>query len=455
MSYDVTIIGGGPGGYVAAIKAAQLGMKTCLIEKGSLGGTCLNVGCIPTKVLLRSIEALNEVKAAASFGVKLKHAEEAELDLSVVQNRKNEIVKQLVYGVGALLKKNGVTVIKGEASFAGAHTVMVGGERIESGNIIIATGSSAKGLPCETDGSIPVYNSTDLLDMKILPKSMVIVGAGVIGMEFAYFLRNSGVEVTVLEFLDGILPMTDGEIASIVRAEYEEAGVEFHTGARVVKIENGSVIFEKGGKLLAKACDSVLASVGRSPNVAGLNLEEIGIKMNKGAIDTNPDMQTNIPGIYAIGDVNGVSMLAHTASMEGITAVDNIAGHPERMKYSTIPSVIYIQPEVASIGLTEEQAKQKYGDIVIGRFSMTGNGKASVQGERQGMIKIIAEARYKQIVGAHLHCVHASELIAEMSVAMGMECTADELVKIIHPHPSISEAVFEACLAATGRAIHC
>lgn len=454
MPYDVIVIGGGPGGYVAAIKAAQSGMETCLIEKGLLGGTCLNVGCIPTKALLKSLDVINQAKHAASFGVNGIHEEQLSLNLAEVQNRKNQIVGQLVGGVEGLLRKNGVTVIKGEACFLNAHTVQAGDQKIEGKNVIIAAGSVPKDISVETDGSIPVYNSTDILSMDAFPESMLVIGAGAIGIELAYFLSGIGVRITIVEFLDSILPMVDQEISLKVKEQFERMNVKIHTGARVLKIAEGRVFFEKEGKQDSVTCQAVLMAAGRSPNLKGLNLETVGVKTEKGAVITDDSMVTSVRGIYAIGDVNGKSMLAHTAAMEAITAVHNIKGEGWIMDYSRIPSVIYIKPEIASIGLTEEQAKNKYGDIKVGKFPVMANGKAKIEGEETGIVKIITESHYGEIIGVHLFCVHASDIIAEMSLAMKLECTAEELTRVVHPHPTISEMIHEAGHAAAGKAIH-
>jgi dihydrolipoamide dehydrogenase len=454
MLFDLVIVGGGPGGYVAAIKAAQTGLKTCLIEKAALGGTCLNAGCIPTKALLKSVEIMNEIKQADVYGITGIEAEDARLDLNKVQSRKNDIVTQMVTGIGVLLKKYGVTVVEGKAVFVDKNRLQVGSETIEGKNIIIATGSSAKRVPIDTDDSVPIYTSTEVLDMTEPPASIAIIGAGVIGVELAYFLANIGVKVNIVELLDRMVPMVDKEIAGMVENQFAEMGIEIHTGAMVKRIEKGKLVFEKAGNLSAIECDAVLMATGRKPNTEGLNLEALNIQMDRGAIVTDARMTTNIQGIYAIGDVNGKSMLAHTASMEGIVAVENINGGTAVMDYDRIPSVIYIKPEVAAIGLTEEQAKQKYGSIKVGKFPLFANGKSKIEGEERGFIKVITEAHYGEIVGVHMYSLHASDMIAEMSVAMSLECTADELIKAVHPHPTISEAIHEACHGAVSKAIH-
>jgi dihydrolipoamide dehydrogenase len=454
MKYDVVVIGGGPGGYVAAIKAAQMGKSTCIIEKNAFGGTCLNIGCIPTKTLLKSVEILREIRMAKAYGIKNIDVDAAKLDLIEVQGRKASIVNQLVTGVEGLLKKNKVAVIKGEAHFVDKHNLEVDGKRIEGENIIIATGSSVKKLPIEMDADMPVYTSTEILDMVDPPDSIAIIGGGVIGVELAYYLVNIGVKVTIIEYMDRILPMVDREITKLLTNQFIEMGVEVWTEALVTSVEKEKVLFENQGQKMEIPCDAVLLSAGREPYIEGLNLNAVGILVEKGAIVTDDRLATSVDNIFAVGDVNGRVMLAHTASMEGIVAVENICGNDRSIDYGKIPSAVYIKPEIASIGDTEEEAKSKYIDIRVGRFPLTANGKAKIEGEERGLVKVITEARYGEIVGVHIYCVHATDMIAEMSVAMKLECTAEELVECVHPHPTISEVIHEACHAALHKAIH-
>ena len=453
--YDLIVIGAGPGGYVAAIKAAQLGKHVCIIEKEHFGGTCLNIGCIPTKALLKSVEMLKSVEEAESYGIRGVYSEDAVLDLKKVQQRKQSIVKTLVNGVQGLLKKNGVAIRTGEARFVDDHTVQVGEETISADHLIIASGSVAKSLPIDIDKGMRLYTSTEVLDLEEISDQITVIGGGVIGVELAYFLANAGSKVTIVEFLDRLLPMVDEEITTMIAQQFTDMGVEIYTGARVQRVEKDGVVFEKDGQNQKAECDAVLMAVGRQPYTEGLGLECAGVKTEKGRILTDETMATNVKHIYAIGDVNGKSMLAHTASMEGIVAVENICGISRKMDYDKIPSAIYIQPEVASIGLTEEQAREKYGEIKVGRFPMAANGKALIEGEKRGLVKVITDKKYMEIVGAHFYCIHATDMIAEMSVAMNLECTADELIKAIHPHPTVSEVIHEACHAAESRAIHC
>lgn len=452
--YDIAVIGGGPGGYVAAIKAAQMGKKTVIIEKEHFGGTCLNVGCIPTKALLRSAEALKEVKESAQFGVVDVDTSSAALDLKKVQARKKNVVSQLVGGVQGLLKGNGAVIENGEGKLIDPHTVEVGGKKITAANVIIATGSQAKSLPIEISPEATVLTSTEMLDIDEAPESMVVIGGGVIGIEFAYFLATIGVKVSVVEFLDRILPMVDEEITTQVTGHLKELGIDIYTSAKVTEITADSVRFEKDGKVQELPAEQVLMAVGRGPSLAGIDTEALGIKTERGAIVTDEMLKTSVDGVYAIGDVNGKAMLAHTASMEGIVAVENICGEKAVMDYSKIPSAIYIQPEIASVGLTEKQAAEKYGKIKVGKFHLMANGKAKVAGEERGLVKVIAEAKYGEIVGVHLYCIHATDMIAEAVVAMKLESTAEEVAMAIHPHPTVSEIMHEAMHAVDGRAIH-
>lgn len=454
--YDIIVVGGGPGGYVAAIKAAQLGKSVAIVEKDKFGGTCLNTGCIPTKALLRSAEALKAVQESERFGVVGVKTEGASLDLKQVQKRKQDVVGKLVGGVNGLLRGNGVTVINGEAAVKDGHTVEAAGKTVTAAYIIIATGSNAKRLPVPADPAMDVLTSTELLELNSAPRSVAVIGGGVIGVEFAYFLASIGVKVTIIEFLDRILPMVDEEITAMAEKQLNEMGIVIYTSAKVTEITASGVKFEKGGEERSAEAEKVLMAVGRGPRLDGVDCGALGIRTERGAIVTDETMRTSAESIYAIGDVNGKAMLAHTASMEGIVAVENICGKKAVMEYDKIPSAIYIQPEIACVGLTERQAKEKYNDIRVGRFPLMANGKAKVAGEERGIVKVITEAKYGEIVGVHLYCIHATDMIAESVVAMKLEATAEELAMSIHPHPTVSEVMHEAMhAAADGRAIHC
>lgn len=456
-NFDIAVIGGGPGGYVAAIKAAQEGKKVCLIEEGELGGVCLNRGCIPTKTLLKSVQVLDTVRHSFDYGIKGVEKTKLQIDMAKLQERKHNVVKKLTGGVGMLLKANGVTVYKGKGSFIDRNTLMAGEEKITADNIIIATGSVSLALPIpiikEEAGAL--LNSDQALEINEVPEKVVIIGGGVIGVEFAFIFAQLGANVVIVELMDRILPMVDEEVVGEVARMLKGLGIKLVVGAKVTKIEGNKVFYEKDGGEESETGQKILMAVGRTPTTEGLNIEAAGVKMAKKAIAVDEHLQTSQPGIYAIGDVNGKSMLAHTASMEGLIAVENILGHKTKMQYDKIPACIYTQPEIASVGMTETAARERYGEIKIGKFPFNANGKATVEGESKGMIKVIIEPRFQEILGVHIYGVHATDLIAEVVLAMNMEATAEEVLAAIHPHPTISEAVAEAFHAAVaGRAIH-
>lgn len=453
-SYDVAVIGGGPGGYVAAIKAAQNGKKVCLLEKGSLGGTCLNQGCIPTKALLKSAQVLNTIRNSEEFGIIGLDLSTCSLDMDILQQRKKGIVNRLTGGVGNLLKTNGVEIITGSAAFEGPNSISVGNERIEAKNIIIATGSVPAKLRVPISEGSPVITSEEALSLMEIPQQMVVIGGGVIGVELAFLFNQLGAGVTIIEVLDRILPMVDEEIADKISRDLEKQGITIKTGSKVIEINGRTVFYDIDGRTESAEGDRILVSVGRIPNISGLNIENIGLRKDKKAIDVNGRMQTSIPGIYAIGDVTGRSMLAHTASMEGIVAVKNICGEHAVMNYDRIPQCIYLQPEVASVGATETQARAQNEDIKVGRFPLAANGKAGIEGETKGLIKVIIDAKYNEILGVHIYGIHATDLIGEMVLAMVSEATADDVAMAVHPHPTISEIIPEAFHAALGKAIH-
>ena len=467
--FDIAVIGGGPGGYVAGIKAAQSGKKVCLIEKENLGGVCLNQGCIPTKTMIKSVEILNSVKKCSDFGIIGVETAGAVIDIIKLQQRKTKVVKQLTGGIGALLKANGVKVIKGSASFIDKQTLKINEELITADNIIIATGSIPAALPAAISGGeycpchapcttrdicTTIITSEEALELTEIPRTMVVIGGGVIGIEFAYIYANLGTKVTVVEMMDRILPMVDEEITTQVTKMLQKHGIDIYTEAKVTRIAGTEVYFEHAGSEKKVEGNKVLVSIGRVPNTEGLNLEVLGLKMNRQAIEVDKSLRTNIPNIYAIGDVNGVSMLAHTASMEGIIAVENILGNHHTIDYDKIPSCIYIHPEIACVGLTETQAREKYGDIKVGEFPLAANGKATVEGSAEGLIKVIIDAKYNEILGVHIYGIHATDMISESVLAMSLEATAEEVTLAVHPHPTIAEIIPEAFHAALGKAIH-
>ena len=457
--YDVTVIGGGPGGYSAAILAAQAGKRTCLIEENQLGGTCLNVGCIPTKVMVQSASLLEQIHKAESFGLVGCSFSQAKVDLSKLQSRKQAVTKQLVGGVAGLLRGNHVTVLSGAARFQDPHTVTVSpsGDSITSESFILATGSQPADVPSIVrEGSCRVLTSTDVLNLTQIPSSMAILGGGVIGIEFAYVLSQLGCKITVLEMTDRILPMVDAELSALAQKRLEKAGVTFHLGAQVKALRDNRVCYQQDGQDQELTADAVLMSVGRRPNTQGLNAEGIGLEFDRAAIRSGETMATNLPHIYAIGDVNGRSMLAHTAFHEAEVAVQNLCGQHAVMNYNRVPSCIYLEPELASIGLTEEQARAYYGSkIRVGRFPAFANGKALVEGTTEGLFKVIVDSEYGEILGVHLYGPHVTELIAQCAVAMEAEATAEEMIASIYPHPTVSESLGEAFRSAwLGHAIH-
>jgi len=455
--YEVVVIGAGPGGYETAIKAAQMGKKTCIIESTYFGGTCLNVGCIPTKALIRTAELYSEIKEADHFAIEGVDLSKVSVNMKKLQQRKNTVVKTLVGGVKGLLRGNKVTVIEGKASFVDAHTLAVGDKKVTAQNVIIATGSSVFMPPfIAQEGKNNILTSTEALDLDHVPGTVAVIGGGVIGVEFAFLLNKLGSKVTVLELMDHILPMVDEEVSGLAQKRMAKDGVTFQLGAKVSKVKDNVVYYEAECKQCEVKADAILMAVGRTPNTEGLNAEGIGIEFDRKAIKVDEFMRTNIPGVYAIGDVNGKVMLAHTASHEGMVAVAHICGHEEEMNYERIPSCIYLSPEIACIGLTEKQAREKYGDgIKIGRFNMMANGKSLIAGDTDGMFKTIVEGETGEILGVHLYGQHVTDMIGEISVAMTAEATAEEVIHAIHPHPTVNEAMGEAFMAAwNGKAIN-
>lgn len=455
--YDIAVIGAGPGGYETAIKAAQMGKKTCIVESTYFGGTCLNVGCIPTKTLIKTANVLDTVKHAADFAVEGVNPSALKVDMAKLQKRKQKVVSTLVGGVKGLLRGNKVDIVEGKASFVDPHTLAVGDKQITAENVIIATGSNVFMPPfIAVEGKNHLLTSTEALDLDHVPASIAVIGGGVIGVEFAFLLSKLGSKVTVLELMDHILPMVDPEVSALAQKRLEKDGVSFQLGAKVSKVANDTVFYEYNGAQEQVKADAVLMAVGRTPNTEGLNAEGIGLEFHRKAIKTDLHMRTNISNIYAIGDVNGKAMLAHTASHEGMVAVADICGHSEETNYDRIPSCIYLEPEIACIGLTETQAREKYGDsLKIGRFNMMANGKSLVEGDTDGLFKVIVEGETGEILGVHLYGQHVTDMIGEISAAMTAEATAEEVIGAIHPHPTVNEALGEAFMAAwNGKAIN-
>ena len=452
----VVVIGGGPGGYVCAIRLAQLGADVTLIEKERLGGTCLNVGCIPTKALVKTAELFAEAKHGADFGVVCGNVS---VDWTVAQKRKEAVVAQLVGGVQGLLRANKVAVISGEARFVSPAAVAVGEKTVTADAFVIAAGSIPVVPPIDGVRSEGVVTSTEALSFPTLPKHLLIVGGGVIGIEFACVYATLGVKVTVVEMMPAILPPADEEMSAIVRKRLEGLGVEFYTGSKVTGFENrdGGVVTHvqlPDGSARDFASDKVLLSIGRRAATAALNLDAAGVKTERGRIIVNPRMETSAPGIYAIGDCCSPIMLAHVASAEGKIAAENVFGAGRSMDYTTTPSCVYTLPEMAWAGLTEKAAREKYGEVKVGRFPLYANGKSLIMNETDGLVKIIAGAKYGEILGVHIVGPHATDLITEAALALRLEATVDEIVSTIHAHPTVGEAMDEAALDLLGRAVH-
>jgi dihydrolipoamide dehydrogenase len=460
--YDVIVIGSGPGGYVAAIRGARLGLKVALVEQSRLGGVCLNWGCIPTKALLKNAEHMQFLREADKWGFRFDNLQ---VDFSKIIKRSRKVADASSKGVNYLMKQHNITVVKGRGTLTDRSTVAVlddAGEKIEiltASHIIIATGGRPRMLPgVETDGK-RILTSSDALILKKLPQSMVIIGAGAIGMEFAYFYHTFGTKITVVEMLPSILPNEDEEISYSLKRIYEKAGMQILTGTKVESIQTDNskikISVETGDDKQQLNAETCLVAVGVQGNVENIGLEAVGVRADAGAIVVDEFMRTNIPGIYAIGDVVGAPWLAHIASHEGIVCVDRIAGKETLgMDYSSFPGCTYCQPQVASIGLTEKQAREKAHHIKIGKFPFTASGKARAIGHKHGFVKVIFDARYGKILGAHILGPEATEMIAEFGLAKTLEGTNEEIAHTIHAHPTLSEAMMEATLDAFEGAIH-
>ena len=471
--YDVAIIGSGPAGYTAAIRAGQWGLKTCLIEKDDkLGGTCLHVGCIPTKALLFNAEVYDHLKAAKEFGI--EGIDGTKLNWAAIQQRKNKIVTKHAKGLEFLMRKNKVETVEGYGRLTGpakdgVHRIEVfteggggaGGETkfVKAKNIILATGSEARMLPgLEVDSR--VLTNVEILSLSAIPKSLVIVGAGAVGVEFASIYRSFDAEVTILEMLPRVVPVEDEEISKELSRAFRKRGINAHTSAKVEKVDktkNGvSVTFTVEGKQQTIEAEKILIAIGRKPRTDNVGVEKTKIKVEKGFVKTNGHMQTDEPGIYAIGDiVMGFPQLAHSGAMEGIVAVGTIAGKQVKpINPLRIPNCTYCEPQIGSVGLTEAKAREKYGEVKIGKFPFSANSKASIVGSHEGFIKVVADAKYEEILGVHIIGPSATELIAESVAAMDLEATAKDLMWTIHAHPTLSEAMLDAANAVEGLAIN-
>ena len=469
QSFDIIVIGSGPGGYVTAIRAAQLGFKTAIVERDYLGGICLNWGCIPTKALLRSSEVFHYLQHATSYGLS---AEKVSFDPAAIVKRSRGVAKRLSDGVAFLLKKNNVAVIWGDASIDAPGKIAVKASptaapkgalvpgTFQAKHIIIATGARPRVLPgLEPDKKL-VWTYFEAMVPDRLPKSLLVIGSGAIGIEFASFYRTLGAEVTVVEILPQILPVEDAEIAAFARKQFEKQGMKILSGAKVTKLDKKAdsvtaTIDDGKGKTSEITVDRVIAAVGVVGNVENLGLEKLGVKVERGTIAIDGFCKTNVPGVYAIGDVAGPPMLAHKAEHEGVICVEAIKGlHPHPMDKQLIPGCTYCAPQVASVGLTEQAAKDKKLDVRVGRFPFIGNGKAVALGEDQGMVKTIFDKKTGQLLGAHLVGPEVTELIQGFVVAMNLETTEEELMHTIFPHPTLSETMKESVLDAYGRVLN-
>lgn len=464
MKYQVIVVGSGPGGYVAAIRASQLGLKTAIVEKELLGGICLNWGCIPTKALLKSAEVFHYLQHAADYGIK---AENFSTDLTSIVKRSRNVADGMSKGVQFLMKKNKIDVIMGTGKLARGKKVDVTDDKgkttsYEADHIILATGARAKALP-----NIPIDGEKVIEYRKAMvpenaPKDMVVIGAGAIGVEFAYFYNTLGTKVTIIEFLEqGLVPREDPEVSKELTRHFKKSGIDVLANTSVEKVDvSGKTITvtakdRKSGNVTEIKCDQVLSAAGVMSNLENIGLEALGIKTDKGKVIVNEWYQTNVPGIYAIGDITEGPALAHVASAEGIICAEKIAGHhPQPLDYNNIPSCTYCQPEIASVGMTEQQAKDAGYELKVGKFPFSASGKAKAAGHPEGFVKLIFDAKYGEILGAHMIGANVTDMIAEIVVARKLESTGMEIVKSVHPHPTMSEAIMEAAAAAYGEVIH-
>jgi dihydrolipoamide dehydrogenase len=462
MNYDIIVLGSGPGGYVTAIRASQLGLKTAIIERESLGGICLNWGCIPTKALLKSANVFEYLTHANDYGLNVK---EASVDFNAMIERSRGVANGMSGGIQFLLKKNKIDVIKGSGVVKAGKKVAVTGEDgkiteyTADKGLIIATGARSRQLPNLPQDGEKIIGYREAMTLKSQPKKLVVVGSGAIGVEFAYFYNAIGTEVTIVEYLPNIVPVEDEDVSKQMEKSLKKAGISILTNANVESVDTsgkGCVVTIKTAKGEEKIeCDVVLSAVGVVSNIENIGLEEVGIVTDKGRVLVNDFYQTNIPGYYAIGDIVPGPALAHVASAEGIICVEKIAGHnPEPLDYGNIPGCTYASPEIASVGMTEKQAKEAGLDIKIGKFPFSASGKASAAGAKDGFVKLIFDAKYGEVLGAHMIGANVTEMIAEIVSIRKLETTGHDIIKTVHPHPTMSEAIMEAAAAAYGEVIH-
>ena len=462
MNYDIIVVGSGPGGYVTAIRASQLGLKTAIVEREELGGICLNWGCIPTKALLKSANVFEYLSHASDYGITVK---DAKADFAGMVKRSRDVADGMSNGIKFLMKKNKIDVLTGNGVIKANKTVTVTDEAGKSADytaskgLIIATGARSRTLPNLPQDGEKIIGYRQAMTLKTQPKKMVVVGSGAIGVEFAYFYNAIGTEVTVVEYLPNIVPVEDTDVSKQLEKTFKKSGIKVMTGSSVESVDTSgkqcvvSVKTSKGEEKIE--CDVVLSAVGIQANIENIGLEDVGIVVDKGRILVDDFYQTNMPGYYAIGDVVPGPALAHVASAEGIVCVEKIAGHhPEAIDYGNIPGCTYCSPEIASVGMTEKAAKEAGIELKIGKFPFSASGKASAAGAKDGFVKLLFDAKYGELLGAHMIGANVTEMIAEIVAIRKLETTGEELIKTIHPHPTMSEAVMEAAAAAYGEVIH-
>ena len=459
--FDVVVIGSGPGGYTTAIRASQLGFKTAIIERERLGGVCLNWGCIPTKALLKNAELMNGVKHLDNYGISVDNVK---FDFEKIIARSRGVADTSEKGVKYLMKKNKIEVFEGSGFINKDKSITVSDkdgketEKIISKHTIIATGAKARSLGNLKFDEKKVLSSTGAMILKELPKKMTIVGSGAIGVEFAYFYNAFGTEVTIIEMMPNIMPIEDKDISDVVAREFKKSGIKILTDTKTesVEVKGGVVTTKVSGKTTEDiVSDVVLIAIGVTGNVENLGLEELGIKVEKSSIVVDKDYKTNVEGIYAIGDVNGPPWLAHVASSEGINCIEKIKGmHTPDIDYNTIPGCTYCQPQVASVGLTEKKAIEEGYEVIVGKFPFSANGKSRAIGETAGMVKVIFDKKYDELIGAHIVCAEATELIMEFVLAKSLEATHEQIIKTVHAHPTLTESNLEAVGVAYGEAIN-
>ncbi|MBN2164857.1 MAG: dihydrolipoyl dehydrogenase [Marinilabiliaceae bacterium] len=463
MNFDLVVIGSGPGGYVAAIRASQLGMKVAVVEKAELGGICLNWGCIPTKSLLKSASVYEYITHANEYGIKI--IGEVKPDFLGMINRSRSVADGMSKGIQFLFKKNKIEVVPGVGKIIRKDLVEVTDvdglkHELNAKHIILATGARSKELPSLPQDGERIIGYRKAMILEKQPASMVVVGSGAIGSEFAYFYNSIGTKVILVEYLDNVVPLEDEEVSKQLGRSFKKSGIEVMTGSEVTKVDKSGKLLKvtvkdkKGSEKIIES-EIVLSAVGITPNIEGLGLEDVGVVIDNGRVTVDSYYRTNVDGIYAIGDIIAGPALAHVASAEGIICVEKIAGYaPEPLDYDNIPACTYTTPEVASLGLTEKVAKEKGYELKIGKFPFTASGKASAAGQKDGFVKLIFDTKYGELLGAHLIGANVTEMIAELVTARKLETTGHEIIKAIHPHPTMSEAIMEAAAAAYGEVIH-